>query len=180
MRNWSFDLDPTSFLCMKFYQPLKLTECWPESSFLGGGSFSMSWKKLCLCVWGVPWLPSGWDFRLSLLWPRLNPWEPASHGHSQEKKKSFFLIHYSELRSFNKLVMIIKGFPDGSDGKESACSAGDLGLIPVLERVSGEGHGNPLQYSCLETPHGQRGLAGYSPRGHKESDTTEWLSTHGY
>ena len=59
--------------------------------------------------------------------------------------------------------MIIKGFPDGSDGKESACSAGDLGLIPVLERVSGEGYGNPPQYSCLETPHGQRGLAGYSP-----------------
>ena len=38
-----------------------------------------------------------------------------------------------------------------------------------------EGHGNPLQYSCLENPHGQRSLAGYSPR--KESDTTEWLLT---
>ena len=42
------------------------------------------------------------------------------------------------------------GFPDGSDGKESACSAGDPGLIPGLGRSPGEGNGNPLQYSCLE------------------------------
>ena len=42
------------------------------------------------------------------------------------------------------------GFPDGSDGKESACNAGDLGLIPGSGRVPGEGNGNPPQYSCLE------------------------------
>ena len=42
------------------------------------------------------------------------------------------------------------GFPGGSDGKESACNAGDLGLIPGLGRSPGEGNGNPLQYSCLE------------------------------
>ena len=42
------------------------------------------------------------------------------------------------------------GFPGSSDGKESACSAGDLGLIPELGRFPGEGNGNPLQYSCLE------------------------------
>ena len=42
------------------------------------------------------------------------------------------------------------GFPGGSDGKESACSAGDPGLIPGSRRSSGEGNGNPLQYSCLE------------------------------
>ena len=41
-------------------------------------------------------------------------------------------------------------YPVGSDGKESACIAGDLGLIPRLGRSSGGGHGNPLQYSCLE------------------------------
>ena len=43
------------------------------------------------------------------------------------------------------------GFPGGADGKESACNAGDLGLIPGLERPHGGGHGNQLQYSCLET-----------------------------
>ena len=42
------------------------------------------------------------------------------------------------------------GFPGGSDGKESACNAGDLGLITGLGRSPGGGHGNPLQYSCLE------------------------------
>ena len=43
-------------------------------------------------------------------------------------------------------------FPGGSDGKESACNAGDPGSIPGLERSPGEGNGNPLQYSCLENP----------------------------
>ena len=43
-------------------------------------------------------------------------------------------------------------FPCGSDGKASACNAGDLGSIPGSGRSSGEGNGNPLQYSCLEKP----------------------------
>ena len=42
--------------------------------------------------------------------------------------------------------------PGGSDGKASAYNGGDLGLIPGLGRCSGEGNGNPLQYSCLEIP----------------------------
>ena len=48
--------------------------------------------------------------------------------------------------------MHLKGFPGGSDVKESACNVGDLGSIPGLGRSPGEGHGNPLQYSCLENP----------------------------
>ena len=44
------------------------------------------------------------------------------------------------------------GFPGGSDGKASACNAGDRGSILVLGRSPGEGHGSPLQYSCLENP----------------------------
>ena len=44
------------------------------------------------------------------------------------------------------------GFPGGSDGKQSACSAGDLGWIPGLGRSAGEGNVHPLQYSCLENP----------------------------
>ena len=46
----------------------------------------------------------------------------------------------------------IKGFPGGSEGKESSCNAGDPGLIPGLGRYPGEGNGCPLQYSCLENP----------------------------
>ena len=67
----------------------------------------------------------------------------------------------------------MKGFPDVSDGKESACNQGDLGLILGLGRSPVGGHGNPLQYSWLENPQGQRSLTGYNPWGHKESDTTE-------
>ena len=70
----------------------------------------------------------------------------------------------------------VLGFPGGSDDKESASNAGDLGLIPGLGKSPGEGHGNPLQYLCLENPHGQRSLAGYSPWGLKKSDMTERLT----
>ena len=44
------------------------------------------------------------------------------------------------------------GFSGGTDGKASACNVGDLGPIPGLGRSTGEGNGNPLQYSCLENP----------------------------
>ena len=54
----------------------------------------------------------------------------------------------------------------------------DMGSIPRSGRSSGGGHSNSLQYSCLEIPHGQRSLVGYSPWGCKESDMTEQLSTH--
>ena len=75
----------------------------------------------------------------------------------------------------------MEGFPGGSDGKEYACNAEDPGLIPGLGRSPGGGHGNPLQYSCLENPHGQRrSLAGYHPQRRKESDMTERLSTAQY
>ena len=49
----------------------------------------------------------------------------------------------------------------------------DLGSTPGLGRSPGGGHGNPHQYSCLENPHGQRKLVGYSPWGHKKSDMTK-------
>ena len=65
-----------------------------------------------------------------------------------------------------------KGFPGGSEGKVSACNAGDLGSILGSGRPPGEGNGNPLQYSCLENSM-ERCLVDYSPWDHKESDTTE-------
>ena len=70
-------------------------------------------------------------------------------------------------------TLVFLGFPGGSAGKEFAHNAGDLGLIPGLGRSSGGRHGNPLQFSCLENPHGQRSLVGYSSWGCKELDTTE-------
>ena len=68
------------------------------------------------------------------------------------------------------------GFPGGSDGKESTCNAGDLGSIPQLGRSPGGGQSNPLQYSCLENPHGQSSQVAYSPWSCKDSDPTGQLS----
>ena len=49
-------------------------------------------------------------------------------------------------------LMAMMGFPDGSDSKESACNAGDLGSNPGLGRSPGGGNGNSVQYSCLKNP----------------------------
>ena len=68
------------------------------------------------------------------------------------------------------------GFPGGSDDKDSACNAEDPGLIPGLGRFPGGGNGKPLQYSYLGKSHGQKNLAGYSPWGCKESDTTKQIN----
>ena len=66
-------------------------------------------------------------------------------------------------------------FPGGSDGKESACNAGDLGLISGLEDPLEEG--KETHCSCLENPHGQRSLEGFSPWSHNELDMTERVGT---
>ena len=70
--------------------------------------------------------------------------------------------------------MLSEGLPLWlSESAYNAGTTGDMGLIPESRRFPGGEHGHPLQYYCLENPHGQRGLAGYSPWGCKELDTTE-------
>ena len=64
------------------------------------------------------------------------------------------------------------GCPGGC-GKDSTCNAGDLGSIPGLGRSPGGGHGNLLEYSFLENPHGHRSLTDYSPLGCEKLDMTE-------
>ena len=68
---------------------------------------------------------------------------------------NFWLPSSKDVKSLLKYlgkIIIFVGFPGGSDGKESACNAGDLGSIPGLGDSPGEVHCNPLQYSCLENP----------------------------
>ena len=69
------------------------------------------------------------------------------------------------------LSLLIKGFSGGSDGKASACNAGDPGSIPGLGRSPGEGNGNSLQYSCLENPWTEE-PGRLQSMGLKELDTT--------
>ena len=73
------------------------------------------------------------------------------------------------------LLGMYLSFPSSSDRKVSACDARDPGLIPGSGRSSGEGNGNPTAVFLPGKSHGLRSLAGYSPRGCKESDTTEQL-----
>ena len=75
-----------------------------------------------------------------------------------------FLIH------FIQMTFPLFSFPGDSDGKASACNAGDPGSISALGRSPGDGNGNPVQYSCLEKSHGLKNLVGYSPWGCKELD----------
>ena len=64
-----------------------------------------------------------------------------------QQRKELEVKIISQLR---KIILCDRGFPRGSDGKETTCNAGDLGLIPGLGRSPGEENGYPLQYSCLE------------------------------
>ena len=68
------------------------------------------------------------------------------------------------------------GFPGRSDGKESACNAGDSGSIPGSGRSSGEGHGSPMPVFLPGEFCGQKNLVNYSLWGHKESNTAEPLT----
>ena len=80
-------------------------------------------------------------------------------GSSADKESTWFdsWVQKFPWRRIRVPTPLFLGFPGGSDGKkESACSAGDLGSIPGLGGAPGGGHGNPLQYSCLENAHGQR------------------------
>ena len=61
-------------------------------------------------------------------------------------------------------------FPGGTDSKESACNAGEPGLIPWLERSPGKGNGYPLYYSCVEN---STAIGAWCPWGHKELDMIE-------
>ena len=80
-------------------------------------------------------------------------------------------IHWKRERLCTPVFL---GFPGGSDSKESTCNVGDLGSVPGMGRSPGEGHGNPVQYSCLENPQGQE-VPGSQATVHEvaESDVTE-------
>ena len=88
------------------------------------------------------------------------------HGIFQARVLEWVAIAFSDIYA----TIYKLGLPGGSAGKEYACSAGDPGSVPGLGRVSREGNGYPLWYSCLEKSI-DRGV--YSPWGCKESDVTE-------
>ena len=72
------------------------------------------------------------------------------HEHSEKR------ITYQHKKKILIPTSVMVLFPGGSEVKESASNAGDLGSIPGSGRSPGEGNGNPLQYSCLENPMGSQ------------------------
>ena len=87
-------------------------------------------------------------------------------GH-KESDTTEAISPYADNRA-SQVVLVVKKAP------ANAGDVRDTGSIPGLGRSPGGGDGNPLQYSCLENPlDRERSLAGYSPWGCKESDTTE-------
>ena len=98
------------------------------------------------------------------------PWinsELWANGLAEWKVRDYDLAVLSKHTAF-------LGLPDGSAGNESACNAGNTGLIPGLGRSPGEVNGNPLQYSCLENPT-NRGAWRATVHGVSKNQT--WLST---
>ena len=124
-----------------------------------------------------------------ILWRR--KWQPTpvflpgkSHGwrshviaYLGQAKSYIWKQCYNSVSCVEPHLATCLGFPDSSVGKETACSSGDLGSIPGLGRFPGGGHGNPLQYSCLQNPM-DRGVCWAAAHGVTELDTTERLTQH--
>ena len=95
-------------------------------------------------------------------------WRAAVHGIAKS---------WIRLSDWTELKWSLRGKESVCNpGDLGSCDAGDLGSIPWLGRSPGGGHDNPLQYSCLENPHGEKSLVDYSQWGHKVSERTEHLS----
>ena len=77
-------------------------------------------------------------------------------------------------------LSLYRGFPGGSDSKESASNVGDLTSIPGFGRSPGRRHGNPLRFSCLKHAHGQRSLAAVHGVTKSQTQLSDWAQQHIY
>ena len=101
--------------------------------------------------------PGAWNIFSFICVTFRRQWHPTpvllpgkSHGRRSLVESSPWGQEESDTTERLHFTLVPLGFPCSSAGKESACSAGDPGLIPGLGRSPGEGNGNPLQYPCLE------------------------------
>ena len=123
------------------------------------------WETWVLSLGWEDLLEKGMATHSSILAWRI-PWSVV-HGIAKSRKRL----------TFTSLQYENTGFPGGSDSKESAYNAGDLGSIPGWGRSPGEGNGNPLQYSCLENST-DRGAWWATVHGVAELDTTERVTLY--
>ena len=85
---------------------------------------------------------------------------------------SFFSFLIQTISAFSIYFFFLNQFCGGLDGRESTCKAGDSGSIPGLERLPGEGNGDPLQYSFLEN---SMDTGAWRATVHGVSNTTDQL-----
>ena len=116
----------------------------------------------------LPWtLSDPRDYAVHrILHTRILEWVPFSFSRWSSWPRDIAQVSSIAGRSFTSWAT-----KEAPDSKESACNAGNLDSIPSLGKSPGEGIGYPFQYSCLEN-YDHKSLAGYSPWGCRESDTT--------
>ena len=139
-----------------------------------------------LCIPSLPWLATVWTCPLELgegheCWNLIYSLQKRKGGQivfcAQEPLRP---AQFQQGKGRGDIGMfreskLFWGFPDGSDGKDSACIAGDPGLIPGWGESPWRRKWQPTLVSLPRKSSGQRSLAGYSPWGFKELDTTGWL-----
>ena len=128
----------------------------------GAISFSNAWK------WKVKVKSLSHARLLATLWTATYQ-APPFMGFSRQESWSRVPLPWA-----SQMALVAENLP------ASAEDLRDEGSIPGSGRSPGGGHGSPLQYFCLENPHGQRSLAGYSPWIAKSQTWQKWLSTHAH
>ena len=139
-------------------------------------------KSFFLFTIALLWLHIGYNLTPS---PAASLWGSTEKNHlssPQRVHSSHFTKKMKEWGEWGKLSRTFKKEQANcavvKNSPANAGDTGDSGSIPGLRRSPGGGHSNPLQYSCLENPHGQRSLVGYSPWGCKESNMTKHACNH--
>ena len=139
------------------FQLQHLSSQWVSNEHIGLISFRMDWLDLLAVQGALKSLLQHHSSKASILW-----------------FSAFFIVQLSHtwlLFSYKKL-----GFPCGSDGKESACNAGDIGSISRSGKSTGGGSGNPLQYPCLGNPMNRGALQAIIHAVKKSWMQLKWLT----
>ena len=128
----------------------------PSNEHSGLTSFRMDWLDLLPVQGTLKSVFQHHSSKASILWRSAFFMVQLSHPY-MTTGKTIALTRQTSVSKvmsllFNMLSRLVHSFPGGSEGKVSACNAGDPGSIPGLGRSPGEKKGNPLQYSCLENP----------------------------
>ena len=144
---------------------------WPWDQVKITGSQPKLWSKLSF----------SWRWKPRLLgakFPLPGESEPKKEAGPKETRADSRSCHpgQSWMELYDPAFLNL-GFPSGSDGKESACDVGDLGLLPGSGRSPGGGHWQPTLVLLPGESHGQRTEMGYSPWGRKESDTVDRIQS---